>query len=143
MAQVIKVESPYSGEVVAEVPLLDLAVSVRLLEASAAAQREWAKVALAERIKVVERFNEALLAAKEKVAKDITQQMGKPLGQARGFHHAIRGHAGWPDMQVAQMQQNHGCSPEQADRGCRGNRSVRPASISPARSARSRRRRRR
>ena len=84
MASSVRAESPFSGEVVGEVPLLDLPAAVHLLEASARAQRDWARVALAERIKLVERFHEAVLANKEKIARDITLQMGKPLGQAQG-----------------------------------------------------------
>jgi acyl-CoA reductase-like NAD-dependent aldehyde dehydrogenase len=84
MADVIKVENPFSGEVVTEVPLLELNEATRRVERAARVQKEWARTPLADRIKVVERFNELAAAAKEQLARDITAQMGKPLGQARG-----------------------------------------------------------
>jgi acyl-CoA reductase-like NAD-dependent aldehyde dehydrogenase len=84
MAEVLKVESPFSGERVAEVPLAELPEARKLVARAREAQRAWREVPLAERIAQVERFQAAIAADKERIARDITLQMGKPLGQARG-----------------------------------------------------------
>jgi acyl-CoA reductase-like NAD-dependent aldehyde dehydrogenase len=84
MAGVIQVASPFSGEAVAEVPLLAIDAASRMVAVAGETQRAWRKTPLAERLALVERFEKAMLESKEKVAREISLQMGKPLGQARG-----------------------------------------------------------
>lgn len=84
MGELLKVESPFSGDAVAEVPVLGLEESARLVARANEAQRAWRRTPLAERVALVERFNAAVEADKERIAREITLQMGKPLGQARG-----------------------------------------------------------
>jgi len=84
MAEVLRVVSPYSFEAVAEVPLLELAQASAKVAQAGEAQRAWRKVPLVERVALVERFNAAIEADKERIAREITLQMGKPLAQARG-----------------------------------------------------------
>ena len=79
----IDVDNPATGEIYASVPLLGREEAERALAAAAAAQRGWATAPLAERTALVGRFVERALAAKEEIARDITGQRGKPLGQAR------------------------------------------------------------
>ncbi len=48
------------------------------------AQRAWRDVPVAQRAAICQEFVDQFAAMKESVARDITLQMGKPLGQARG-----------------------------------------------------------
>ncbi len=79
----IRVDNPFSGEVVAEVPLATEAEANALVSRSAAAQRAWAKAPLAERIALCRAFVAAFEARGEEIARDITLQMGKPIAQSR------------------------------------------------------------
>jgi acyl-CoA reductase-like NAD-dependent aldehyde dehydrogenase len=79
----IDVDNPATGETYASVPLASREEALVLLGRAAAAQRDWARTPLAQRVALVERFCERALAAKEPIARDITGQMGKPLVQAR------------------------------------------------------------
>ena len=83
-AKILTVDNPYSGIPYVELPLASVEEAAATVKRAAAAQKEWAKVPVAERVKLVGRFVEAFLSMKEQVAKDITGMMGKPLGQARG-----------------------------------------------------------
>lgn len=77
------VDDPYRGDIVAEVPLFDEARAHSIVERAAAAQRDWARRPLEERIAVCHAFVAALDRRSDDVARDITLQMGKPLAQAR------------------------------------------------------------
>ena len=78
------VDNPYSGETVAEVPLANEAQALQIVERASRAQRAWATTTLDERLALCERFCEQFLAASDTIARGITLQMGKPLGQAQG-----------------------------------------------------------
>lgn len=78
------VDDPFSGETVAEVPLLSPAEALALVARSSDVQRAWAETPLSERITLCERFCERLLEAAPGIARDVSRQMGKPLGQAEG-----------------------------------------------------------
>ncbi len=80
---VFRIDDPFRGDVVAEVPLLDAAQAHSAVERAAAAQRGWARRSLEERIAVCQGFVGALERRTEAVARDISRQMGKPLAQAR------------------------------------------------------------
>jgi acyl-CoA reductase-like NAD-dependent aldehyde dehydrogenase len=54
-----------------------------ILSRMRAAQREWRDVSVVRRAEICTRFIDAFRAMKERVALDITRQMGKPLAQAR------------------------------------------------------------
>ncbi|GAB5362033.1 hypothetical protein AAMO2058_000763300 [Amorphochlora amoebiformis] len=54
------------------------------VDASASVQASWKNVPLAERLDMVEKALDQLLASKEKIAKDVSGMMGKPLNQAMG-----------------------------------------------------------
>src|SRR3984893_2191539 len=49
-----------------------------------AAQRDWREVPVAQRVEISRAFMESFRSMKEQVALDLTRQMGKPIGQARG-----------------------------------------------------------
>lgn len=53
-------------------------------EAAKAAQKMWAKVPLTERLACIARFNELLVAQSDRLAADLTAEVGKPLNQAKG-----------------------------------------------------------
>ena len=84
MTEVLEVRSPWSDEVVAKVELADAAKAAKVVAAAGEAQRAWRKTPISERIALVERFNDAIAADKERIAREVSLQMGKPLGQARG-----------------------------------------------------------
>lgn len=81
---VLKVLNPYSGKVYANVPLMKRSKILELVGKAANSQKQWKETSLNERIKVVEKWITAMETKKEDLAKDITNQMGKPLKQAMG-----------------------------------------------------------
>jgi acyl-CoA reductase-like NAD-dependent aldehyde dehydrogenase len=83
-AQVWKVDNPYTGETVAEIPTLTESQASKLIDSSSTAFQSWKSSTLAQRIQLLEAWCTAFAAEKEALALSITQQMGKPLGQARG-----------------------------------------------------------
>src|SRR4051812_7605580 len=84
MSGSFRVDNPYTGEIVAERRFLSPGEVGRLVERAASAQRAWARTALAERVALCERFCAAFEQDGERIATEITRQMGKPLQQARG-----------------------------------------------------------
>lgn len=79
----MKVISPINGKLIHEL-VEDHAQSVQSkYEQSRIAQKEWAKKTLGERVQVIRNFCELMEANKEKLAKDLTLEMGKPLREAR------------------------------------------------------------
>jgi acyl-CoA reductase-like NAD-dependent aldehyde dehydrogenase len=53
-------------------------------EKAKAAQKLWAKVPLKERLACIARFNELLVSQSDRLAADLTAEVGKPLNQAKG-----------------------------------------------------------
>jgi acyl-CoA reductase-like NAD-dependent aldehyde dehydrogenase len=53
-------------------------------EKAKAAQKLWAKVPLKERLACIARFNELLVSKSDRLAADLTAEVGKPLNQANG-----------------------------------------------------------
>ncbi len=85
MAQrTLKVDSPYTGEIVFEAPLTETAELDGIMSAARHAQAEWAAVPLAERVAALGRFVDAFEAKRAQYAREITDSMGKPLSQANG-----------------------------------------------------------
>jgi acyl-CoA reductase-like NAD-dependent aldehyde dehydrogenase len=76
--------SPVDGSVYVERELADAAAIDRALTKAAEAQRRWRAVPLAERSAILARFVDAMLARKEKIAAEITWQMGRPIRQSPG-----------------------------------------------------------
>lgn len=79
-----KVDNPYTGEIVAEVPAITHETAVGMIEAADRTFNSWRQVKLNERIQLIESWCKIMAQEKEQIALSITQQMGKPLGQARG-----------------------------------------------------------
>ena len=77
------VDDPYSLTEATRVPLADGAAVDRTLDAARAAARSWARSPVDERVALCLRAVDAMEAAREAIATDITHMMGKPLRQAR------------------------------------------------------------
>lgn len=82
--EVVRVDNPYSGETVAEIPCLTSSGASALVAESEAAFQSWRHSKLSERIALLQSWMKEFAARKEALALDITNQMGKPLSQARG-----------------------------------------------------------
>ncbi|HWL68931.1 MAG TPA: aldehyde dehydrogenase family protein [Geminicoccus sp.] len=76
--------SPVDQSVYVERPLADGAAIQATLDRARAAQAAWRQVPLVERIAVVGRFIDAVLAHKPEIAEEITWQMGRPIAQSPG-----------------------------------------------------------
>lgn len=59
------------------------------------AQQKWAKIGLAERIKVIRQFDDLLEIEKERLAGVLTSEVGKPLQQARNELNGARSRIQW------------------------------------------------
>ncbi len=79
-----RIENPYSGETVAERKFLSAGEVEGVVARASRAQKAWSKTVLPERLALCEKFCAAFEADGERIARDVTQQMGKPLGQAKG-----------------------------------------------------------
>jgi len=79
----LRIENPYDGSPVAELPFDDDASLAAKLAGATAAQRAWRDVAVAERVARVRAALGWFREHAEEVARDVTRQMGKPIVQAR------------------------------------------------------------
>lgn len=64
-----QVESPYSGEIVADIPLANELEAARTVAAASTAQKEWRTTSLDARIAVVQAFMENVEKNKDSIAK--------------------------------------------------------------------------
>ena len=89
MTEIQKTISPVDGSVYVERPLATDALLQRTMERARHAQSQWKLVPLGERIDIVNRFIDSFVARKEKIAEEISWQMGRPIsqspGEVRGF----------------------------------------------------------
>jgi acyl-CoA reductase-like NAD-dependent aldehyde dehydrogenase len=89
-----KTISPVDGRVYVERPLATDAEVQQALEHAKNAQAKWRLTTLDERAAIVNRFIDAFVARKDKIAEEISWQMGRPLGQSpgevRGFEERAR-----------------------------------------------------
>jgi len=76
--------SPIDGSVVAERPLHRPAEVDAALARAQSAQASWAGLALDKRQAQVTRFIECLVGWRDELAREITLQMGRPIGQSPG-----------------------------------------------------------
>ncbi|GAB6042929.1 NAD-dependent succinate-semialdehyde dehydrogenase [Endothiovibrio diazotrophicus] len=75
--------NPATGETLAELPTWDDTQLEHALAAAAAARAPWAATPLAERCALVRRAGEVLRARQEELARLISLEMGKLIGEAR------------------------------------------------------------
>jgi acyl-CoA reductase-like NAD-dependent aldehyde dehydrogenase len=94
VSDIQKTISPVDGRVYVERPHATEAQIQQVLDRARSAQAQWKQVPLAERGQIVNRFIDAFVARKQKIAEEITWQMGRPLGQSpgevRGFEERAR-----------------------------------------------------
>ncbi|MDB4656122.1 aldehyde dehydrogenase family protein [Flavobacteriales bacterium] len=80
----MKIVNPATEELIKEVAE-DNSKSIQSKYITAkTAQKAWAKTPLKERIACIAKFNELMLANADKIAADMTSEVGKPLEQAKG-----------------------------------------------------------
>ena len=80
----MKIINPATEAVIKEVSADTVASIQTKFDTAKTAQKQWAKVPLNERIACIAKFNELMLANADKIAADLTAEVGKPLGQAKG-----------------------------------------------------------
>jgi acyl-CoA reductase-like NAD-dependent aldehyde dehydrogenase len=80
----LEVHSPYSGELVARLAMQSAEEVKDRVRVAAAAQQTWGARTVDERITAVERALRYFEENAERVAQDVSLQMGKPLSEARG-----------------------------------------------------------
>ena len=86
--------SPADGLVYAERPYQQLTEAATIADHARRAQRDWAKRPIAERARYCSAIVDALLADGERIASELTAQMGRPIsqspGELRGFEERAR-----------------------------------------------------
>lgn len=80
----MKIINPATEEVIRELQEDSSSSIQSKYEAAKAAQKQWAKTPLSERIACIAKFNELMLADADNIAADLTSEVGKPLDQAKG-----------------------------------------------------------
>jgi acyl-CoA reductase-like NAD-dependent aldehyde dehydrogenase len=80
----MKIINPATEELIKDVQEDNQTSIQQKFEAAKKAQKAWAKVPLKERIACIAKFNELMLANADKIAADLTAEVGKPLDQAKG-----------------------------------------------------------
>lgn len=78
----ITVHNPATQELVGTVPVFSASEIVLAVARARAAQPRWAAVPVAERFKIIRRFQQLLSEQKDAVAAVITREAGKPLAEA-------------------------------------------------------------
>ena len=79
-----RIDNPYSGETVAERRFLTDAEVEGLVTRAFRAHKTWAKAPIPERVALCERFCQEFEKDSERIAREVSLQMGKPLAQAKG-----------------------------------------------------------
>jgi succinate-semialdehyde dehydrogenase/glutarate-semialdehyde dehydrogenase len=82
--QTVDVTDPASDEVVAKIPSVGKAETVRAIDAAHEAWGPWAQRPAAERGKLVRRLGELMLRDADRLAALMTAEQGKPLEEAKG-----------------------------------------------------------
>ena len=81
-ASVIRVDSPYSGEIVAEVPLASSKEAAAVVDAAKRAQVQWRSSSLPERVAVCQQFLKNVEANRDVIAK-VRGDTGAPVAVPR------------------------------------------------------------
>jgi acyl-CoA reductase-like NAD-dependent aldehyde dehydrogenase len=79
----LTVDDPYTLETAFTVPIDDDASVTRVLDRAREAGRAMRDASVKDRVDLVRRATESMIADKETIAIDTTRMMGKPIGQAR------------------------------------------------------------
>ncbi|MGI9544936.1 MAG: aldehyde dehydrogenase family protein, partial [Cyclobacteriaceae bacterium] len=84
----MKIVNPATEEVIVTLEVSKPELVGRLYQEAKATQPDWYQTPLTERLHVIHRFSELLDQEKERLAKILTQEMGKPIAQS---HSEIQG----------------------------------------------------
>lgn len=79
----LTVINPATAQKIQELPETAVSEVPKLFEKARSAQRAWAERPVTERISMIKRFREALVRHKEELSRTLTQEVGKPITQAR------------------------------------------------------------
>jgi acyl-CoA reductase-like NAD-dependent aldehyde dehydrogenase len=93
MSQTVKIISPVNGTVYAERALATEAEIDAAVSRARAAQREWALVPIADRVKATITMLEAVLAVNDEIVPELAWQMGRPVrfgGEKGGLEERAR-----------------------------------------------------
>jgi aspartate-semialdehyde dehydrogenase len=80
----VEVTDPWDGASLGAVPALSEAESAAAVDAAQAAFGPWAALLPQERSRMLRRWFDLILCAKEDLARIMTAEQGKPIGEARG-----------------------------------------------------------
>ncbi len=89
MRETQKTISPVDASVYVERALATDAQIQQTMERARRAQAQWKRVPIAGRAAIVNRFVDAFVARKDKIAEEITRQMGRPISQSAGEAHGF------------------------------------------------------
>ncbi len=81
---VLKATNPYDQSTIAEIPYDTSEQIESKVEAAATAQSRWKTLTLDERIRIVRTGLTHMRASGDRIAREVSLQMGKPLAQANG-----------------------------------------------------------
>jgi len=81
---VLTATNPYDQSIVAEIPYESTEQIASKVGATAAAQSRWKALTLDERIRIVSAGLDHLRASSDKIVREVSLQMGKPLAQGAG-----------------------------------------------------------
>ena len=87
----MKITNPATGSVIAEVAADNAAAVRRKYDAARAGQRRWAEVPIRKRLDTIAGFRERIVAMQEKLARTLTQEVGKPIRQSRNELNGLLG----------------------------------------------------
>ena len=87
----MKITNPATGSVIAEVAADNAAAVKRKYEAARAGQARWAEVPIRKRLDAIAGFRERVVATQEKLARTLTQEVGKPIRQSRNELNGLLG----------------------------------------------------
>lgn len=79
MPGILRCISPIDGSLVVERPLATAADAARAVDVARRAQAEWRAVPLAQRMAICAAFAEHMVADKDRLGRDLTRQMGRPI----------------------------------------------------------------
>ena len=99
----LQLHNPATGQLITTLPADDAASVAAKAAAARAAQPAWAAVPMAERLACIQRFRAGLVAELDTLAATLTQEMGKPVGQAKN---EINGLLGRIDFFMAEAEKS-------------------------------------
>jgi acyl-CoA reductase-like NAD-dependent aldehyde dehydrogenase len=87
----MKITNPATEAVIRELPEDTRATIADKVGRARGAQRAWAATPIAERVRILGKWKELVAANEERLAKTLTQEMGKPITQAKNELRALDG----------------------------------------------------